>query len=86
MATFLLRALAGSPQLNSSHTNAVIVSAVADESAARSTANAAAPNGESKVGALWIATQLAAGDIAPTLIWFEGRAVVPSLGDRFRGA
>lgn len=86
MATYLLRAQRSSPARNSTQVNGVIVSGVADEAAARSTAKANSPNGETRIHDLWISTQLSASDISPTLIWFEGDCVAPALGDKFRGS
>lgn len=86
MATYLLRRDPARPEdRNSSGIHACLVTA-AHETAARATAVSAAPTGETRVPATWLATQLTSDDLPAGLdpvTWFNGDAVAP--GELHRG-
>lgn len=84
MATYLFRSLMDSPLRAQNNVQAAIAAGTS-EANARANAVAGVSNGEVKNAInKWPATQIQAGDIAPTPIYFEGRAVIP--GDLFSGA
>jgi hypothetical protein len=76
MATYLLYHQTGRPAANSTRRNAVLASG-ASESAARDAANAARPDGETKVPATWAAQLISATDDVAAPIWFQGRVAEP---------
>jgi len=88
MAVFMIYS-PGSPYDNASGRNAV-VAVGASEAAARTAAQAAAPDGETRVHAAWSALQLAAAEHAALtgvggVVWLQGHGVVEPLR-RSRGA
>jgi hypothetical protein len=86
MASYLIRCSPTRPEdKNASGLNAVLVTG-ADEAAARAAAIAAAPNGETRVPATWVATQLASSALPAgvgPVSWVQGNLVLP--GELRRG-
>ena len=76
MATYLLYHQAGRPAANSTRRNAVLASG-ASEAAARAAANAAPPDGETKVPASWASHLISATDDVAAPIWFQGNVAEP---------